>query len=66
MAHPLLVLAGKLGDSLGAHVGRHDDNRVLEGHLATLAIGQTAVVEHLQQHVEDIRMGLLHLVEQNH
>ena len=30
------------------------------------AIGQTAVVEHLQQHVEDIWMGLLHLVEQDH
>ena len=66
MAHLLLVLAGKLGDSLGAHVRRHDDYRVLEGHLATLAIGQAAVVEHLQQHVKDIRMGLLHLVEQDH
>ena len=48
MAHLLLVLAGQIGDSLGTHVGRHDDNRVLEGHLATLAIGQTAVVKHLQ------------------
>ena len=66
MAHLLLVLAGQIGDSLGAHVGRHDDNRVLEGHLATLTVGQTAVVEHLQQHVKDIRMSLLHLVEQDH
>ena len=66
MAHLLLVLTGQIGDGFGAHVGRHDDNRVLEGHLATLAIGQTAVVEHLQQHVKDIRMGLLHLVEQDH
>ena len=66
MAHLLLVLAGQIGDGLGAHVRRHDDNRVLEGHLATLTIGQTAVVEHLQQHVKDIRMGLLHLVEQDH
>ena len=66
MAHLLLVLAGKLGDSLGAHVARHDDDRVLEGHLATLAIGQTTVVKHLQQHVEDIRVSLLHLVEQDH
>ena len=66
MAHFLLVLAGQIGDSLGAHVRRHDDNRVLEGHLAALAIGQTAVVKHLQQHVKDIRMSLLHLVEQDH
>ena len=66
MAHLLLVLAGQVGDGLGAHVGRHDDDRVLEGHLATLAVGQTTVVKHLQQHVEDVRMSLLHLVEQDH
>ena len=66
MAHLLLVLAGKLGDGLGTHVRRHDDDRVLEGHLATLTVSQTAVVKHLQQHVENIRMGLLHLVEQDH
>ena len=66
MAHLLLVLTGQVSDGLGTHVGRHDDDRVLEGHLATLAIGQTAVVEHLQQHVKDIRMSLLHLVEQDY
>ena len=66
MAHLLLVLTGQIGDGLGAHVGRHDDNRVLEGHLATLAIGQTTVIKYLQQHVKDIRMSLLHLVEQDH
>ena len=66
MTHLLLVLARKLGDSLRAHVARHDDDRVLEGYLATLTVGQTAVVKHLQQHVEDIRVSLLHLVEQDH
>ena len=39
VAHLFLVLARKIGDGLRAHVARHDDNRVLEGHLATLAIG---------------------------
>ncbi len=33
---------------------------------ATLAVGQAAVVEHLQQDVEDVGVGLLHLVEQDH
>ena len=31
-----------------------------------LAVGQPAVVEHLQQHVPDLGMGLLDLVEQDH
>jgi hypothetical protein len=29
-------------------------------------IGQAAIVEHLQQHVEHVRVGLLDLVEQQH
>ena len=29
-------------------------------------VGDTAVVQHLQQHVEHIRMGLFDLVEQHH
>jgi hypothetical protein len=32
---------------------------------AALAVGQPAVVEHLQQDVEDVRVRLLHLVEQH-
>ena len=33
---------------------------------AALAVGQAAVVEHLQQQVEDLGVGLLDLVEQHH
>ena len=65
-AHLGLVLARKLGNRARAHVGRHNDDRVLEGHLAALAVGQATIIEHLQQDVEDIRVSLLHLVEQDH
>ena len=47
-------------------VGGHDDNGVLEIDRATLAIRQSPVVQHLQQHVEDIRMRLLDFVEEHH
>ena len=36
-------------------VGRHDDHRVAEVDGAALRVGDAAVVEHLQQGVEDIR-----------
>jgi hypothetical protein len=39
---------------------------LLEVDRAALAVGQAAVVQHLQQHVEHIRMRLLDLVEQDH
>jgi hypothetical protein len=54
------------GDVLAAHVRRHDDDRVLEAHDPALAIREAAIVQDLEQDVEDIRMCLLHLVEQDH
>ena len=44
----------------------HDDHGVAEIDRAALAVGQAAVVEHLQQHVEHVRVRLLDLVEQDH
>ena len=58
-------LAGVLGDELAAEVRRHDDDDVLEVDRAPLAVGQAAVVEQLQQHVEHLGMRLLDLVEQH-
>ena len=49
-----------------AEVGRQDQDRVAEVDRAALAVGQPALVEHLQQHVEHVRVGLLDLVEQDH
>ena len=49
-----------------AEVRRHDDHGVAEVDGAALAIREAAVVEHLQQNVEHIRMRLLDFVEQDH
>ena len=35
-------------------------------HGTPLTVGQAAIVQHLQQDVEDIGMRLLHLVQQDH
>ena len=50
----------------GARVGGHDDDHVAEVGLAPVVVGERAVVHHLQQDVEDVRMRLLDLVEQQH
>ena len=57
---------GRVDEELAAQVRRQDQDRVAEVDRAALAVGQPAVVEHLQQHVEDLRMRLLDLVEQDH
>ena len=51
-------------DELGTDVACHDDYAVPEIHLAAFGIGQMAVVEYLQQDVENVRMRLLDFVEQ--
>ena len=47
-------------------VGGHDEHHVAEIGLASVVVGQRAVIHHLQQDVEDVRMRLLDLVEQQH
>ena len=51
---------------LGAGVGRHHDDHVAEIGLATVVIGQRAVIHHLQQDIEDVRMRFFDLIEQQH
>ena len=53
-------------DHLRTHVRGHNDDRVAEIHRTALVVGQPAVVEHLQQDVEDVGVRLLDLVEQHH
>src|SRR5690606_19492258 len=62
-----LPVAGSsaLEDELAAHVRRHDDDAVPEIHHATLRVGQTTVIEDLEEEVEHLRMRLLDLVEQD-
>ena len=57
---PLLVRPGR------ADVGGHDDDGVAEVHRSTVAVGQSTVVQDLQQRVEDLRVRLLDLVEEDH
>ena len=52
-------------DRLGAGVGRHDQDRVAEVDVAAEAVGQPAFFHDLQQHVEDVGVGLLDFVEQH-
>ena len=56
---------GDLLDQLAADVRRHDDDRVGEIDGAAVAVGQAAVVENLQQDVEDVAMGLFDFVQQH-
>ena len=56
---------GRPGYSLPRLRGQHDEG-VAEVDRAPLAVGQPAVVQHLQQDVEDVRVRLLDLVEQDH
>ena len=53
-------------DVTAPQVARHDDDGVLEVHHASLIVGQTAVVEHLQEDVEYVRMRLFYFIEQNY
>ena len=49
-----------------AQIRGQDDDRVLEVHGTALAVGDAAIVQHLQQDVEHIGVGLFHLIEQHH
>ncbi len=67
LAHGRRVLAFRLiHQKLRTEVRGHDDQRVAEIDGTALAIGQAAVVEHLQQDVEHVGMRFLDLVEQHH
>ena len=57
---------GRLGEIGRARVGGHDQDHVAEVDLLAVVIGQLAVIHDLQQHVEQVRMRLLDLVEQQH
>ncbi len=56
----------RLRDVPGAEVGGHDDHGVLEVDHAALGVGQATFLQDLQQRVEDVRVSLLDLVEEDH
>ena len=49
-----------------AGIGGHHQDHVPEVGLAAVGVGQHAVVHDLQQDVEDVRVRLLDLVQQQH
>jgi hypothetical protein len=55
----------RVEDVGGPEVGGHDDHHVAEVDGAAVPVGEAAVVEHLQQHVEHVGVRLLDLVEQD-
>ncbi len=54
----------RLAHVRGAGIGGHDQDDVAEVDRLAVVVGQLAVVHHLQQDVEDVRMRLLDLVQQ--
>src|SRR5919108_1577698 len=60
------VSRAALEDEAAADVRRHDDDRVPEVDGPPLRVGESAVIEDLQQDVEHIGMRFLDLVEQDH
>ena len=62
----LRILPDHALDDGRTNVGGHHDDCVFKVHGATLSIGQTPIVQHLQQDVENIRMGFFNFVEQQH
>src|SRR5471032_714749 len=56
----------RLLQAFGARVGGHDDDHVAEVGLASVVVGQRAMVHHLQQDVEDVRMRFFDFIEQQH
>ena len=52
-------------DGRAADVAGHDQDAVLEVDRPALAVGQPAVIEDLEEDVEDVRVRLLDLVEQD-
>src|SRR5829696_3332062 len=59
--------AQRLGlvDGLRPDVGGHDEDDVLEVHGAALRVCELSVLQNLQHDVEDVRVGLLDLVEED-
>ncbi len=62
--HHLIILA-ELLDDLAAQVGGHDDQRVLEIDGPAFPVGQPAVVQDLEQDVENVGMGFFDLIQED-
>mmetsp|Transcript_12642 Transcript_12642/g.32981 ORF Transcript_12642/g.32981 Transcript_12642/m.32981 type:complete len:356 (+) Transcript_12642:48-1115(+) len=64
-SHTAPISTNRVEDRLAADVRGEDEHGVCEVDSAPLAISQPAILEHLQQCVEDVGVRLLDLVEEN-
>src|SRR5256885_4328223 len=62
----LRIAMRQLKNSSGAYVAGHHQYGIAEIHSAPFSIGQAAVFENLQQNVENVRIGFLDLIEEDH
>ena len=62
----LLERGGEVDEVLRPHVRGEDEDDVPEVDRAALAVGEAAIIEHLQQDVEHLMVRLLDLVEEDH
>ena len=53
-------------DPLGACIGGHDQYGILEAHLPAFGISDMAIVQHLEQNIEHVRMCFLNLIKQHY
>ena len=64
--HHLVLIGPREGlNEVGSQVRCHHEDGIPEVDSPTVAVCQTPIIEHLQEHVEYVRMGLLNLVEQH-
>ena len=61
----IAVIVDAVEQILTAEVRGHDDDGVLEVDRSALRVGNSAIVKDLQQNVENIRVSLLDLIEQD-
>merc|ERR1712232_579294 len=61
----LLVFLAPAQQEVRPDVACEDHNCVCEVHAAALAVCEPSVVQNLEKQVQDLRVGLLHLVQQH-
>ena len=55
---------GLLAELRRPGIGGHDDHDIAEINRLAIVIGQTAIIHHLQQQIENIRMGFFNFIQQ--
>src|SRR4030042_2078103 len=64
-AHLFMFAGPKVLDPLTPNIGSHNQYRIFKVNCSSLAIRKAAVVQYLQQNIENFGMGLLHFIEED-